>query len=236
MAKRNEKLTVLPLKIYIDENTCVPLDSLTDEQRRQWSAAKTREIEIIVNNYLAAHPENAAAWRRYHQSYLDKRASEEKAEQPEVHNKTQKWTFKHDQLQKALRRDMLFNEFKTSSTIKNRPSFKAVGTRLHIVQRLKFCVSITNVIYCCCNAVRPYVLVIDIFLSNSGAKLLIEYFGVPVIPLFVLWNGTFIGTIFYPLSFSNAMNHLNISVIAAVVDLEAFEILTSDSYFNTYFF
>lgn len=81
MAKRNEKLTVLLLKIYIDENTCVPLDSLTDEQCRQWSAAKTREIEIIVNNYLAAHPENAAAWRRYHQSYLDKRASEEKAEQ-----------------------------------------------------------------------------------------------------------------------------------------------------------
>lgn len=55
-----------------------------------------------------------------------------------------------------------------------------------VVQRLKFCVSITNVIYFLCNAVRPYVSVIDIFLGNSGAKLLIEYFGIPVIPFFVL--------------------------------------------------
>ncbi len=81
MAKRNEKLTVLPSKIYIDENTCVPLDSLPDEQRRQWSAAKAKEIEKIVNNYFTVHPENAVAWRKYHQSYLDKRAAEEKMEQ-----------------------------------------------------------------------------------------------------------------------------------------------------------
>lgn len=81
MSKRNEKLTILPSKIYIDENTCVPLDSLTDEQRRQWSAAKAKEIEKIVNNDFAIHPENAIAWRKYHQSYLEKRAAEEKAEQ-----------------------------------------------------------------------------------------------------------------------------------------------------------
>lgn len=84
MAKRSEKLTVLPSKIYIDENTCVPLDSLTDEQRRRWSAAKAKEIEKIVNNYFDAHPENAVAWRKYHQSYLDKRAAEEQAEQTET--------------------------------------------------------------------------------------------------------------------------------------------------------
>lgn len=79
MAKRNENLTVLPLKIYIDENTCVPLDSLTGEQRGRWSAAKAREIEKTVNSYFSVHPENAAAWRRYHQSYLDKRSADKEA-------------------------------------------------------------------------------------------------------------------------------------------------------------
>lgn len=94
MAKRNEKLTVLPLKIYVDENTCVPLDSLTDEQRRQWSAAKAKEIEKIVNNYFSVHPENAAAWRKYHQSYLDGRDADDKAEQTENQRKISEKTFK----------------------------------------------------------------------------------------------------------------------------------------------
>lgn len=94
MAKRNEKLTVLPSKIYVDKDTCVPLDSLTDEQRRQWSAAKAKEIEKIVNNYFAVHPENAAAWRKYHQSYLDGRAAEEKTAQAVNPRKISEGAFK----------------------------------------------------------------------------------------------------------------------------------------------
>lgn len=78
MANRYEKLTVLPAKMYIDKNTYVPFDSLTDEQLRQRSAAKAKEIEKIVNNDFAIHPQNAEAWCKYHQGYLDMCAEENK--------------------------------------------------------------------------------------------------------------------------------------------------------------